>query len=1506
VVLQGFASAVTDLGTQGAVHVQLEANAPGPAGNTIRLVVSESNHGDASGPAVTVSGSTINVDINTNAANPTTAQQLVDAINADAAAAALVTATIVRGTATADLTATDPGGYSPVPLTTAIPVAYQLDGSQLTLDYLPDQNGRAVLVLTATDQTLTSVSDTVTITVVPVNDAPTFQPGANPVTVNEDAGLRSVDNWATAMLPGPVAAADESIQALEFVVTVLSTGTLTAADFTVQPAIDSLTGTLTFQIAPNANGEAHVEVALRDDGGTANGGVDTSAPHTLTITVRPINDPPVLTVPVSLQSTDEDVSLTFSSAGGNGVSVFDQDAAEAAVEELRVTLSVLQGSLTLSTTVGLAFDTGDGAADPSMTFRGSQAAINAALNGLQYLPRLDYNGTDRLVVTVNDLGNHGWNPLNPAVWSTGVDVSRTISITVRPVNDPPTVVVPSTSYTVFEDTNLPLPGVVVGDARDAAYAPVTLRVTLTALYGTITVNTNVTNGVTFGGVANNGTKSVSLTGTPAAINTTLAHATGVVYRGLLNYNNFTVDGTSDPNERLVVAVNDLGNVGSGGALEAKQTVTISVLQANDAPVITSPGPQILNEDDPNFYIPLIVTDVDADESPVDPKQAVTVVLRLTDNAGNPLTTVGTLTVRTDVPNGLDPASGTGNGTLAGNGTAQVTITGSPVKITETLRDATGLHFLPQLNWNGSLRLVASVEDHGNSGGGASLSHTVTIPIVVNAVNDPPVVTVPTGPHMLDEGLGQSLPIYGIGVTDVDAADTDPGYIIVTLSIPANQGSLAVVPGAVGGVPSNRISNNGTRAITLTGTPAEINQTLSLPRGVTYTVPDGNFNNNRVGGDVILTVHADDQGRTGSGSITTDTETLAITVTPVNDLPVITVPGLQTLNEGPGASRAIAGISVQDVDFEELGPADMTVNLSIPLAQGTLSVATGVVGGVTNIAGNGTNSITLIGRIAQINATLAAAMGVTYTVPNGDFNSLNNNGSVLLTVATNDQGRTGNEPNGVPVSAVVPIVVNPINDDPVITAPAPTQATEIVVVEDVPVVFSAGNNTLIAVSDVDLAESSDNSMNVTIAANNGTFKLSTTAGLISHSGDGTGSVTFRGNQAAVNAALAGATFTPRQDFNGRTTLVITVNDRGNTGGGPSQGGVNVVRVVNLRFTAVNDFPTIVVNPTTLDTTEDVVGGLNVRAVQVFDPDVTETPGGELLVTLRVNQGTLTVRDNLGLAFLKPGDISGNGTGTVILAATPDEINNTLAAVGGLIYQPNPQFAGQDILRVDANDQGLSGAGGVGLDQNSLTINVASVNDPPQLTVPTARNMQEDGILYLPGISVSDEDAGANVIQVTLTATKGTLWVSTGIAGGLVGAQVQGSDTITVTLLAPMAAINATLADPNGLRYTPFPNANGVEQLVVVANDLGHSGGTNQPETATKTVQITIAAVNDAPQIRQVRVFVDLDRLDRRERDLGITVTDVDALEGTGQVRVTLTVANGTLTVSTRVASRRGHE
>ena len=114
------------------------------------------------------------------------------------------------------------------------------------------------------------------------NAAPSFIVTASKSAL-EDSGAHSVTGWVTAISPGP---ASEASQNVTFTVTAD-----TPALFAVQPAIDAA-GKLTFTPAANANGLATVTVTALDDGGTANGGTNTSAPSTFTITVLPVNDAP--------------------------------------------------------------------------------------------------------------------------------------------------------------------------------------------------------------------------------------------------------------------------------------------------------------------------------------------------------------------------------------------------------------------------------------------------------------------------------------------------------------------------------------------------------------------------------------------------------------------------------------------------------------------------------------------------------------------------------------------------------------------------------------------------------------------------------------------------------------------------------------------------------------------------------------------------------------------------------------------------------------------------------------------------------------------------------------------------------------------------------------------------------------------------------------------------------------------------------------------------------------
>jgi hypothetical protein len=113
-----------------------------------------------------------------------------------------------------------------------------------------------------------------------VNVSPSFTPGADQEVKREkherDAKVQEVDGWARNITPGP---ADEAAQSVEFMVDVVSGGESLAATPSISPS-----GTLRYQPS-DEDGTVRLEVRLHDDGGTANGGTDTSQPHTLIITV---------------------------------------------------------------------------------------------------------------------------------------------------------------------------------------------------------------------------------------------------------------------------------------------------------------------------------------------------------------------------------------------------------------------------------------------------------------------------------------------------------------------------------------------------------------------------------------------------------------------------------------------------------------------------------------------------------------------------------------------------------------------------------------------------------------------------------------------------------------------------------------------------------------------------------------------------------------------------------------------------------------------------------------------------------------------------------------------------------------------------------------------------------------------------------------------------------------------------------------------------------------------
>ena len=135
----------------------------------------------------------------------------------------------------------------------------------------------------------------VSIDVVPVNDPPSFLPGPAQVFAGGTSGSQMVGGWASGADAGP----GESGQSLlGYSVSLVNDPGAVVVGL---PAI-SLAGDLTMVLS-GASGEAAFSVTLQDDGGTADGGDDTSEPQLLRVAVGTAAD-----LSVSMQACSRKVA----------------------------------------------------------------------------------------------------------------------------------------------------------------------------------------------------------------------------------------------------------------------------------------------------------------------------------------------------------------------------------------------------------------------------------------------------------------------------------------------------------------------------------------------------------------------------------------------------------------------------------------------------------------------------------------------------------------------------------------------------------------------------------------------------------------------------------------------------------------------------------------------------------------------------------------------------------------------------------------------------------------------------------------------------------------------------------------------------------------------------------------------------------------------------------------------------------------------------------------------
>jgi hypothetical protein len=412
-----------------------------------------------------------------------------------------------------------------------------------TVEITPIGNawGTTSVTLTVTDPDGGSVNVTFTVTVDPVNDLPTLAAISDPAAIDEDAGAQTIS------LTGISAGGGES-QTLA--VTAVSGNPGLIPDPTVSYTSANTTGSLGYTPVANANGTATITVTVTDDGGTANGAVNTVS-RTFTVTVTAVNDTPTLTAITDPTAILEDggaqtINLTGISAGG-GES-----------QTLAVTV--------VSSNPGLI-------PDPTVSYTSP-----GTTGSLSYTPLADQSGSAIITVTVVDGGLD--NDLNTS--SDNATVTQTFTVTVDPVNDAPTLAAISDPAAIDEDAGtqtINLTGISAGGGENQTLT-VSVVSSNTGLIPNPTVSytsADTTGSLGYTPVANQfGSATITVTVSDAGL-----------------------DG-------------DPGTTGDNGVIS--QSFTVAVGTVNDLPTISAISNQVIQEDTGTGVITFSVSDVESSAS----------------------------------------------------------------------------------------------------------------------------------------------------------------------------------------------------------------------------------------------------------------------------------------------------------------------------------------------------------------------------------------------------------------------------------------------------------------------------------------------------------------------------------------------------------------------------------------------------------------------------------------------------------------------------------------------------------------------------------------------------------------------------------------------------------------------------------------------------------------------------------------------------------------------------
>jgi hypothetical protein len=664
------------------------------------------------------------------------------------------------------LAGTDPDGNTLSFSVTTPPVFGTLSGTAPNLVYTPGSHysGPDSFSFTVSDGSLTSAPASVTLTVTPVNDAPTASPAS--LTTAEDTAL-----------PVTLAGTDPDGNTLSFTIT-------------TPPVFGTLSGNapnLVYTPGTNYSGPDSFAFTVSD-------GSLTSAPASVTLTVTPVNDAPVpssfsrsviedATLLTTLTATDVDSSsLTFavvrSPASGTlsgpfpnlvyrpntnffGSDSFTYTVSDGTTVSTQATVSITvvpvndAPSAFASAVSGLNTApipivlTGSDPEGSALTFNVVANPTSGTLSGtrpnLSYLPNPGFTGSDSLSFTTSD----GQLTSAPAL----------VSITVLSGNRAPTA--SPASLTTAEDTALPV--TLAGTDPDGN--TLSFSVTTPPVFGTL--SGTAPNLVYTPGTHYSGPDSFSFTVSDGSLTSAPSSVT------------LTVTPVNDAPTALASAVSGINSgpilIALTGSDPEGSTLSFNVVANPTSGTLSGTAPNLSYLPNPGFSgsdsLSFTTSDGQLTSAPA--------LVSITVLPGNRAPTASPASLST-------PEDTTLSITLAGTdpdgNTLSFSITTPPAFGTLS-GTAPNLIYRPNTNYNGADSIRFTVSD------GSLVSAPATVSITVTPVIDP-VTTTSDFLMVLRAGTGTTLHSGGTSVMANDSLGDAVNPVVSLRSAPAH-GSLTL-------------------------------------------------------------------------------------------------------------------------------------------------------------------------------------------------------------------------------------------------------------------------------------------------------------------------------------------------------------------------------------------------------------------------------------------------------------------------------------------------------------------------------------------------------------------------------------------------------------------------------------------------------------------------------------------------------------------------------------------